>query len=74
MRKNDTQEAFQTFLQYGLSFKSGEKEMNTENSRCATKKRNTPEQNPQLKGHYKGKFSCTELIKWAICFQSTENH
>jgi len=38
MRKNDTQEAFQTFFQYGLSFKSGEREMNTENSQCATKK------------------------------------
>ena len=45
MRKNDTQEAFQTFLQYGLSFKSGEREMNTENSGCATKKkRGIPEQ------------------------------
>lgn len=26
MRKNDTQDAFQTFLQYCLSFKSGERE------------------------------------------------
>ena len=74
MRKNDTQEAFQSFLQYGLSFKSGEREMNTENSGCATKKRHIPEQNPQLKGHYKGIFNCTKLIKWPICFQSTENH
>ena len=38
MRKNDTHKAFQTFLQYGLSFKSGEREKNTENSGCATKK------------------------------------
>ena len=37
MRKSDILEAFQTFLQYGLSFKSGEREMNTENSGCATK-------------------------------------
>ena len=75
MRKNDTQEAFQTFLQYGLSFKSSEREMNTENSGCATKKkRHTPEQNPQLKRHYKGKLICTKLIKWPLCFQSTENH
>ena len=45
MKKNDTQEGFQTFLQYGLSFKSGEREMNTENSGCATKKkRGIPEQ------------------------------
>ena len=74
MRKNDTQEAFQTFLQYGLSFKSNEREMNTENSGCATKKRHTPEQNPELKRHYKGIFSHTELIKWPLCFQSPENH
>ena len=39
MRKNDTQEAFQSFLQYGLSFKSSEREMNTENSGYATKKK-----------------------------------
>ena len=38
MRKNDTQEAFQTFLQYCLSFKSGQREMNAENSGSATKK------------------------------------
>ena len=37
IRKNDTQEAFQTFFQYGLSFKSGERGKNTENSGCATK-------------------------------------
>ena len=74
MRKNDTQEAFQSFLQYGLSFKSSEREMNTENSGCATKKRHTPEQTPQLKRHYKGRFNCTKLIKWPICFQSTKNH
>ena len=74
MRKNDTQEAFQSFLQYGLSFKSSEREMNTENSGCAIKKRHTPEQNPELKRHYKGIFSRTELIKWPLCFQSPENH
>ena len=74
MRKNDTQEVFLTFLQYGLSFKSNEREMNTENSGCATKKRHTPEQNPELKRHYKGIFSHTELIKWPLCFQSPENH
>ena len=75
MRKNDTQGAFQTFHQYGLRFKSGEREMNTENSGCATKKkRHMPEHNPQLKRHYKGRFICTELIKWPTCFQSTENH
>ena len=38
MRKNNTQEAFQTVLQYCLSFKSGDREKNTENSGCATKK------------------------------------
>ena len=37
MRKNDTQEAFQTFLQYRLSFKSGQREMNAEDSGSATK-------------------------------------
>ena len=62
MRKNDTQEAFQSFLQYGLSFKSSEREMNTENSSCATKKSHTPEQNPQLKGHYKGRFNCKSWL------------
>ena len=38
MRKNDSQEAFWTFLQYCLSFKSGQREMNAENSGSATKK------------------------------------
>ena len=38
IRKNDTQEAFQTFFQYGLSFKSGKRGKNTENSGYATKK------------------------------------
>ena len=74
MRKNDTQGALQTFLQHSLSFKSGEREMNTENSGCATKKRHTPEHNPQLKRHYRGRLICTKLIKWPICFQSTGNH
>lgn len=35
MRKNDTQEAFQTFLQYG---QSGQREMNAEDLGSATKK------------------------------------
>ena len=72
MRKNDTQEAFQTFLQYGLSFKSGEREMNAENSGCATKKMCIPKQNPKLKRHYKMNFICTKLIKCSICLQSSE--
>ena len=38
MRTNNTQEAFQTFLQYCLSFKSGQREMNAEDSGSATKK------------------------------------
>ena len=38
MKKNDTQTASYTFCQYCLCFKSGEREMNAEDSGCATKK------------------------------------
>ena len=38
MKKNDTETASCTFFQYCLCFKSGEKQMNAEDSGCATKK------------------------------------
>ena len=37
-------------------------------------KKRCPWANPQLKTHYKEWFIHTELIKWPICLQSTENH
>ena len=38
MKKNDTQTASCIFFQYCLCFKSGERQMNAEDSGCATKK------------------------------------
>ena len=72
MKKNDTQTASCIFFQYCLCFKSGEREMNAENSGCATKKMCIPKQNPKLKRHSKMNFICTKLIKCSICLQSSE--
>ena len=69
MKKNDTQTASCIFFQYCLCFKSGERQMNAEDSGCATKKCVSLS---KKKKDIIQELYCTKLIKWPICLQSGE--
>lgn len=64
--EEEWQSASSTFLPCCLCFKSGEREMDAENTPCATKKRCIPKQNLKLKRLLTLTIICRRLIKWLI--------